>query len=539
MSSPVINAAHDFVKPDHSTVDNRSSTLRSRPAAQHSRVLVALATAWLLIVVLTVWRHEFWRDEVRAFSIAIAAPSLTDLPRFLKDEGHPIVWYALLHIAYAAVHSPLVLPIVSVAIAGAALLVFLFRSPFPLVIKILFTFSILPLYEYAVMARNYGISMLLMFVFAALYPQRRRHPLLIALSLALLANTNVHSLVLAGLLTLVWLWDEAVVERRALSEVQRRAILGGCGLVAVAALLAVITMLPDKNTLVLGVPHPSLGSAVSRALTRPWLALELVLPPWGLVSELAAHRWQDLLIVGLFIGLIRKPTLAVALLIAVVSFGVMFQVIYGGAVRHQGLLLIFALTLYWLLLDQRPLSSRRPGVARLQSIGLGIVLPVILLWGDYGAFNSVRTDWSAQLSSVKSLASWIKQRPDYASAILIGEPAYLLEALPYYSSATIYIPREYRFGNWTRFTTAATPVMSLQQLLDTAQQLKMSQGRRVLIVLGFPAAEFDHQTSAKFDYNKLLTWSPSQWQQFEQQTTHIAGFWQSRGEENFDLYEVR
>ena len=66
----------------------------------------------------------------------------------------------------------LVLKVLSILIAGAAMLLFIFRSPFPLPLKVLFVFSLLPLYEYAVMARNYGISMLLMFSFAALYPRR-------------------------------------------------------------------------------------------------------------------------------------------------------------------------------------------------------------------------------------------------------------------------------------------------------------------------------------------------------------------------------
>src|SRR5262249_54195559 len=146
-----------------------------------------------------------------ALSIAISAPSLWSLPAYLRNEGHPIFWYALLHCAYAVTHSVSVLPAVAAIIAGLSLLLFLFRSPFSLPIKLLFTFSLLPLYEYAVMARNYGISMLLMFCFAALYPWRRQHPLLLAAVLAMLANTNVHSLWLAGILAALWLWDVGIV----------------------------------------------------------------------------------------------------------------------------------------------------------------------------------------------------------------------------------------------------------------------------------------------------------------------------------------
>jgi len=180
-------------------------------------ILGAMAIAWFAIVLATLWHHEFQNDEVRALSIATGSPSLWQIPVFLKNEGHPVVWYVLLRIGYQALGSTAALPAVSFLFAGTAIVIFLFWSPFSLGLKFLFAFSVLPLYEYSVMARNYGISMLLMFSFAALYPYRRRRPLVLALVLAMLANTNVHSLLIAGLLTVLWLWGEAVDNRGSLS----------------------------------------------------------------------------------------------------------------------------------------------------------------------------------------------------------------------------------------------------------------------------------------------------------------------------------
>ena len=60
------------------------------------------------------------------------------------------------------------------------------------------------------MARNYGISMLLLFVAAVLYRKRGEYPIRLALVLALLANTNVHSAVLVGLITGVWILEELI-----------------------------------------------------------------------------------------------------------------------------------------------------------------------------------------------------------------------------------------------------------------------------------------------------------------------------------------
>ncbi len=98
------------------------------------------------------------------------------------------------------VDTPLVLPVTSIVIAFAAVTIFMFFAPFPLWFKSLFIFTIFSCYEYSVMARNYGISMLLLFVGAMLYQHRKKYPLLLAFILALLANTNIHSAILVCLI---------------------------------------------------------------------------------------------------------------------------------------------------------------------------------------------------------------------------------------------------------------------------------------------------------------------------------------------------
>jgi hypothetical protein len=162
----------------------------------------SILLGWSVIVAFIAMRHEFWRDEVRALSLAMDAHSLSDLPALLKDEGHPMLWYVLLWAGFRMTSSKLVLPVLSLLIGGAAVAIFVFHAPFPRWLKALFVFGGLPLYEYSVMARNYGISMLLLFVFAWLYRSRRKHPLLLGTVVALLCNTNIHSLLLAFVLWL-------------------------------------------------------------------------------------------------------------------------------------------------------------------------------------------------------------------------------------------------------------------------------------------------------------------------------------------------
>src|SRR6516164_4476184 len=100
-----------------------------------------------------------------------------------------------------------VLLVVSVMVATAAVLLLGLRSPFGWRFIGLLVFSKAMLFEYSVMARNYGISMLLLFLLAACYQRYRERNIVLGMLLFLLANTNLHSVLLTGAFLLFWLID--------------------------------------------------------------------------------------------------------------------------------------------------------------------------------------------------------------------------------------------------------------------------------------------------------------------------------------------
>lgn len=69
----------------------------SRKRAMASMAILFL---WLAVVIFTSSRHELWRDEVRALSIALQPESFWQLPMVLRNEGHPILWYLILRSGY-------------------------------------------------------------------------------------------------------------------------------------------------------------------------------------------------------------------------------------------------------------------------------------------------------------------------------------------------------------------------------------------------------------------------------------------------------
>jgi hypothetical protein len=55
------------------------------------------------------------------------------------------------------------------------------------------------------------------------------------------------------------------------------------------------------------------------------------------------------------------------------------------------------------------------------------------------------------MSSSKALGAFLNGAPSFRDAILVPEPDYYIESLPYYAHNPIYLARERRFGNTARW----------------------------------------------------------------------------------------
>ncbi len=83
-----------------------------------------------------------------------------------------------------------------------------------------------------------------------------------------------------------------------------------------------------------------------------------------------------------------------------------------------------------------------------------VLLAIQLPWSATVVTAAVRG--GPPLSRSADLGALIAGRPELHDAILVADPDYFLEALPYYGVANpLYLTREQRFGTFVRFTTHA------------------------------------------------------------------------------------
>jgi len=452
-----------------------------------------------------------------------------------NNEGHPVLWYLLLYIGRSIADTPVILPIISILIAFAAVAIFVFLSPFPLWFKGLFIFGALPFYEYSVVARNYGISMLLFFLCATLYPNRNKCPLLLAFVLALLANTNAHSAILVCLIAAMWAWD-AVIEHKTVSvKVLGRSLYVPLVIVGVGVLLCVAVTMPGKNTIVTHV-----YSVGQRDLARSFIAAAVY--PGGVFSQIVPglpRPTSDLLLYIAVLGLIVRGNLFLAALSGQVALGMFFGVVYGGGYRHQGLFLIFLLTLYWIALESPHLGAATKMKRIMFNVGLYVSVLIMLFGSVLLAKSAALEDIRIERSSSRAFGQFLNGSRVYRDAILVPEPDYIAESLPYYAKNAIYLSRERRFGTTVSFTTDADYRLSLGELLFAARDIKTHSGKPVLIVLG----HWDLVTRAagekRFSYNKVFSWSAEEIAELNRSAELVAQFNSASGDENYRVYALK
>ena len=136
-------------------------SVSQREPMSSRRLWLALGGYTAMLIALAM-RHEMWRDEVRAFSVATRAASWGQMLSDLHHEGHPALWYAVLRAGYTITQSNLVLPVATILISIATAYLILRYAPFPFWLRLLAVFGVFLGFELSVMARNYGIGVLFM-----------------------------------------------------------------------------------------------------------------------------------------------------------------------------------------------------------------------------------------------------------------------------------------------------------------------------------------------------------------------------------------
>jgi hypothetical protein len=443
------------------------------------RGFAARCTAlYALLALALAWRHEPWRDELTPWRLALEHPALGDFYTIVEYGGHPRLWHTAVWLLsqLGDDHRSVQAFQLAIAVAGAWLAARF--APFSRPARAALVFGYFPLFEYGVIARPYGLGLLLAFASFALFVRRPRAPLALAAVLGLVAQISVYHVLLACALALAFGVELAGAPR---AERPSAAWLGAAAALLAAALAASLVQIipPAAAPFAAGwrlgfEPQHALGVLRGAALAL----LPLPPPRVGFWNRHLLDAWPGaaaLLGLALVAGgawVFRRPHPALALWLAGSAAYLTFAYLkFASHARHFGVLFVLFVGSAWLA------SAAGGSAARRVRPALAAVLAVQLCAGLFAAGMDLALPFSASRDALR----FLRAHATGASAI-VGDPRSPTAVL----AAELPLPLRFaRPGPW--LPNALVP-RDPDAALAAARAAGAESGRPALLLLGYELA---------------------------------------------------
>lgn len=169
-------------------------------------ILICMFAVYAVLTLIGTLNHELWFDEAQAWNIARD----NDIPGIIAQmahEGHPFLWFFILHLFAVMGFTADILPVISWAITCITVALILWKAPFKPLMKGAIIFSGGFLFYWSVTSRPYCLSVLFLVLLAIVYPKRQERPVVFGLLVGLLANTHIMMCGLVGMLGIYMIID--------------------------------------------------------------------------------------------------------------------------------------------------------------------------------------------------------------------------------------------------------------------------------------------------------------------------------------------
>ena len=449
---------------------------RPAPSIRYSVLLTALWTALGLVRLLT---HEMWRDELQAWMIARGSETPLQLISNMRYEGHPSLWAFSLFVVSSVTDSPIGMQLLNLAIGTATAFILFAFAPFPRWVTVSIAFGYFVAYEYGTLSRSYGLGILFIFAFCALFARARRgRALSLGITLGMLASTSVYGVLAAAGLGAGALWD-GWIHRPGPGPGRRRrvaalAALAACGMLGTAYL---VRQPPDAGFRIR--PRTSIDPSVGLvAAGSVWRGLVPIPPPerqfWNrdVLERLPVVRAAAgiMMFATVLFAVRRSPAALLTFGVGGTGLLVFSYLIYEGGIRHHGHYFVLMTAGSWMgATTPRPtLTGRGPLLAGLAVIQLAT-----------GAFASVM-DVRLTFSGSRNAASYIRAHYPPDTPIVVDPE---LHGVPVaaWLERNVYFAQSERYGGFVVWNNRQQPP-DLDRAVAAADRLSVAANRDVLLV---------------------------------------------------------
>lgn len=399
--------------------------------------------------------HEMWRDELQAWSIAKDSISLKYLFDNLRYESQPGLWHLCLYALTRFSDYPIFMQIFHLILATITVYIFINYSPFTKSQKVLFAFGYFPFFEYATISRNYGIGILLLFLFCSLI--KTKNYLHLSIILFLLSQTNIYGLIIAIVLGLM-LFIEYANDLNVQKALGVRKVIISIGIYISGVVISILQVIPPSDS---GVDNGWQTAVVVSDIVK---TISTIWNSYIPVPNLEYHFWNTNIISSppfqLFLSIlllsfslvlfIRTPLVLFLYSFGTIGLLLFFYMKFFGYLRHHGHLFVLFVVSLWLSAHYRETDLKWGLINRLSTLFFRykntfftLILFANLIAGVYANIM----DWFFPFSASKEVSRFIKDNQIYNLPIL-GEGDSTTSAVSGHLNKKIFYPRANRFGSF-------------------------------------------------------------------------------------------
>ena len=426
--------------------------------ARAGRLEWALLAVFAMLLALVTWRHEMWRDELQAWLIARDSYSLAELLRSLRYEGHPALWYLLLWIPSHISWNPVSMQVIHYVLALGLAWVILSARRLDARVRVLLVFSFFVFYQYGVIARNYGLAMLLLVGAArcvlAERPQRRLAVVLLALAM----NTHVLAVPVA-IAVFVWMFFFAGDDRRrggvwrgAITVLRGREFQVASLVLAVGLGASYFTARPAPDLAALDSTHASFGArlldtvSISWQMFAPYLpshVARLIAPLYAPSFAACAFSFAVFGLATLVLRTMRARVLFAAC--AMVECVALAATIGWPDVYHFGF--VFTAFVIALLMDAGAGEDAGEGWGLWRRAATGVLLAMLGMQ-VLSALGSSVLDILRPYSGAKEVSRWLKRNHLERNPLVLEPSEFTTAIVGYLEQPSAYYPSCQCFGSY-------------------------------------------------------------------------------------------
>lgn len=439
---------------------------------------IAVFVLYVGLTAVAVLRHEPWRDEADVW-LTVRDSGVGEIAERARYSGTPTLWYVVV-LPLAKLGLPYCsMGVLHLLVACAAVAIFLWRAPFSLLTRTLFVFSYYMFYEYAVIARPYALSILLLFCIAALWRRRGELPLTIALLLALLFQTHGYALMIGGVLAIVFAGELVLKSPRS------PVIWAAIAVLIAAAMSTIFQLYPAADGhLPTSFFTPLQPVAIRWALAGmllPAIPIFTVAPIGGLLLLLVAMSlWPRKRLLLLFVGMSGA-----------ILYVLVFKHVLKDGYRHFGLLLIVSVFALWL--DRTESEGMAVPNTRIRAVTTGF-LNLCLALSTIAGFWSWYCDFRYSFSGAEEMAGHLRTLTGNDQVIIAHQAAPASALLPYLPGRQFWYAGTEQFGtymSWRR-DFAEGDRIGIGEVLRRAQKRFGASGDWLLLINSeFPEPQRD------------------------------------------------